>query len=134
MTQITTSSVTTQPPPAHHNQRIGAQGEHLATRYLEAQGYVLLAQNWRFGRLGELDLVMQHRGVVIGIEVKTRSGSGFGNPLESITPQKASRLRKLLLAWVHGHQPGARSLRIDAVGVTLQGDADPTIEHLRGIW
>lgn len=134
MTQSTPLPPASPTPTSRHHQRLGAYGEQLAARTLIAQGYTVLARNWRCGRLGELDLVMRHQGDIIGVEVKTRSGPDYGDPLESITPQKAARLRKLLLAWVHQHQPGARSLRIDAVGVTLQSRAEPIVEHLRGIW
>ena len=70
---------------------------------------------------------------VVAVEVKTRSGAGYGTPFEAITMRKAGRLRTLLLGWVREHRPGAARLRIDAIAVTLAPEMAPRIEHLRGI-
>lgn len=118
----------------HRNRELGARGEQLAAAYLESLGCTVLVRNWRDGRQGELDLVMKDGDCIVAVEVKTRSGTGYGTPLESITARKAARLRRLLLAWVSEHKPRAVSLRIDAIAVLLVGDREaPRIEHLRGI-
>ncbi|UTX52057.1 YraN family protein [Leucobacter aridicollis] len=112
---------------------LGARGELIAADYLVSRGFTLIARNWRC-RYGELDLVMSDGDVFVAVEVKTRSGTGYGAPLESITARKAARLRRLLLEWglATGNR-GAR-LRVDAVGITLRpGDAAPQIEHLRAV-
>ncbi|WP_461637485.1 YraN family protein [Leucobacter sp. BZR 635] len=116
-----------------HNQTLGARGEQLAAQHLLSHGFLLLARNWRCA-YGELDLLMREDGTFVAVEVKTRSGTGFGSPLEAITARKAARLRRLLLEWARqtGHR-GAR-LRVDAVGVLLRpGSAAPHFEHLRAI-
>ena len=126
----------TQPTPLRtpsRNRALGAHGEALAAEYLQSIGCEILARNWRLGRSGELDLVMREADAIAAVEVKTRSGTGYGTPFEAITARKAERLRKLLLGWVREHRPGAARLRIDAVAVTLVPDAAPLIEHLRGI-
>lgn len=112
---------------------LGARGEMLAAEYLQGIGCEILARNWRFGRTGELDLVVREGDTVVAVEVKTRSGIGYGTPLEAITQSKAGRLRTLLLGWVRENRPGAARLRIDAVAVLLTADSAPRIEHLRGI-
>jgi putative endonuclease len=128
MTQ-TTSSLS----EGSRTRALGAHGEDLAVSYLSARGFTLVARNWRSGRQGELDLIMREGDALVAVEVKTRGGRGYGTPLESITPVKVARLRKLLLTWVHQHQPGARELRIDAIGITALPGSSPHIEHLRGI-
>lgn len=116
-----------------HNQSLGAYGEKLAAEYLQRIGYEVLERNWRSGRAGELDLVMQDRESVVAVEVKTRSGNGYGTPFEAITVRKVARLRTLLMSWVREHHLAANGLRIDAVAVTLIPGCEPKIEHLRGI-
>lgn len=116
----------------HHNHTLGARGEAIAGEYLEGIGCRILDRNWR-NRYGELDLVVSDHGVVVAVEVKTRSGDGYGNPLEAITSRKAARLRRLLLDWVRAHAPSASGLRIDAIGIILRSGAAPHIDHLRGI-
>lgn len=115
-----------------HNQALGAEGEALATAYLEARGYRILARNWRC-RYGELDIVARDGEAVVAIEVKTRSGEGYGSPLEAITARKSSRLRRLLLEWARANGARRAPLRVDAVGITLRPGASPRIEHVRGI-
>jgi putative endonuclease len=119
------------PRPAQPS--LGALGESLAAEYLEHRGYRILARNWRDGRNGELDLIARDGGCTVAIEVKTRSGTGYGNPLEAITARKAARLRRLLLAWAEQQRCGAARLRVDAVGITLCSGERPRIDHLEGI-
>lgn len=116
-----------------HNQALGAQGEALAANYLQSLGYEVLDRNWRSGRTGELDLVVRQGEHLVAVEVKTRSGRGYGSPFEAITARKAGRLRVLLLNWVREHRPISGLLRIDAIAVTLEAGEAPCIEHLRGI-
>lgn len=124
---------TTHHRPGQRNRALGAQGEALAATYLETLGFEVLDRNWRAGRRGELDLVMWDDGALVAVEVKTRSGEGYGNPLESITGLKMRRLRRLLLEWVRTHAVSARALRVDAVAVILRPGEQPQIDHLRGI-
>lgn len=115
-----------------HNQALGARGESIAAAYLEGLGLRVLDRNWRT-RHGEIDLVVSDQGVIVAVEVKTRSGAGYGNPLEAITARKAARLRRLLLDWVRGHSAPGAGLRVDAIGITLMPGAPPRIDHLRGL-
>lgn len=117
-----------------HNRQLalGAKGEAIAAEYLTGLGYRIIARNWR-SREGELDLIAHDHGDVVAIEVKTRSGLGYGHPLASITSAKAARVRRLLLSWVRSERPRAARLRIDAIGVTLRPGERPRIDHLRGI-
>ena len=116
-----------------HNLTLGAHGETLAADYLHTQGFRLLARNWRC-KHGELDLIMWDGDTLVAVEVKTRSGLGYGSPLEAITAAKASRLKRLLVAWVSGSDTHPVKLRIDAVGIVLgHASSTPRIDHLRGI-
>ena len=130
----TTRRITTAPEPAtSHNRTLGARGESLAAEYLERTGFALLDRNWRGGREGELDIVARDGEAIVAVEVKTRSGTGAGHPLEAITWRKARRLRGLLLGWVRAHGAHAPELRVDAVGIVLRPGCAPDITHLRGV-
>ncbi|MFC5338569.1 YraN family protein [Leucobacter denitrificans] len=124
---------TKEPSRTFHNQVLGAKGEGFAEQYLLERGFHLIERNWRC-RYGELDLIMREGKTTVAVEVKTRSGTGFGSPLEAITPQKVARLRRLLLEWSRERNVRGGRLRIDGIGITLQSNAPaPQVVHLRSI-
>jgi putative endonuclease len=111
-------------------QALGRSGEDLAVDHLEAQGFTILDRNWRCS-IGELDIVARDGATTVVVEVKTRSGVGFGHPLEAITPAKLARLRRLAAAWCDAHGPVDR-LRVDAVSV-IAGRDGLAVEHVRQV-
>ena len=74
--------------------QLGEGGEDQALRHLTRQGLCLIERNYQvaqgpYARGGEIDLIMQDRcGTLVFIEVRSRSGAGFGGALSSITPSK----------------------------------------------
>jgi putative endonuclease len=111
---------------------LGRHGEDLAAEYLQQAGFRILARNWRCAD-GEIDIVMVDRRVLVVCEVKTRSGTGYGTPLEAITRQKVRRLRHLAIRWVQANGVLFDEVRIDAVEVLKDRQGGFTIEHVRGV-
>ncbi len=71
---------------------LGAGGEDAAAAWYVEHGYEVVARNWRC-RQGELDLVLRRGRTVVFCEVKTRSTTAFGAPVEAVTRQKQARRR-----------------------------------------
>lgn len=114
------------------NGAVGRYGERVAARWLAEQGMVVLDRNWRC-RHGEIDLVLRDGDALVFCEVKTRSSTRFGHPLESVRADKGARLRRLAATWLHEHDVHACEVRIDLVGVLL-GDPGPAeVAHVRGV-
>jgi putative endonuclease len=112
---------------------LGAYGESLAARHLvEVQGMVLLDRNWRC-ELGEIDLVLRDGKVLVFCEVKIRSSTAFGSPLEGVTERKAARIRRLAARWLAAHQVHPDDVRIDLVGVLLRRGHAARLDHVRGV-
>ena len=113
---------------------LGEVGEALAARYLVGRGARVLERNWRCLE-GELDLVIaEPDGVVVAVEVKTRRGVGFGDPVEAVTPVKQQRLRRLLGQWLRQNPDvGAAGLRIDVVGVLIRPGRPVQVRHITGV-
>lgn len=114
---------------------VGRFGEDLAAAHLEAAGLSVLARNWRC-RIGEIDIVARDDDTVVFVEVKTRSGLGFGHPAEAVTAAKAARIHRLAMHWLEQNRAdGGRraTLRFDVVTV-LRSASGGTAEltHLRG--
>jgi len=105
--------------------RLGALGEALAARHLEARGYEVVDRNFRT-RYGELDLVACDRRHLVFCEVKTRVADGasgpFG-PFASVGAGKRRQVRRMAREWLAAtatvRRPRPAQLRFDAIGVTL---------------
>ncbi len=121
------------PVSASHHRELGALGEQIAVEHLRGLGMQILARNWRC-RYGELDVIAAEAGaVVVFVEVKTRSGDGFGGPEQAVTPQKLRRLRRLAGIWLAAQEHRWPQIRLDVIGVRLGRPHEPTITHLRGV-
>jgi putative endonuclease len=113
---------------------LGDVGEALTARYYEDRGATVLDRNWRCAE-GELDLVVREPdGAVVAVEVKTRRGRAFGDPVEAVTWRKQSRLRRLVGAWLRDHpEVVAASVRLDVVGVLIEPGRPVRLRHLTGV-
>ena len=111
---------------------LGAYGERVAVAHLQAAGMIVLERNWRC-RGGELDIVARDGDVLVICEVKTRSSTDRGHPLEAVTPRKAARLRRLAAAWMLARDVHPGEVRIDLVGVLRPRRGAAVVEHVRGV-
>lgn len=111
---------------------VGAYGERVAADHLVRGGMVLLDRNWRCAA-GEIDIVARDGDVLVICEVKTRTSTAFGTPLEGVTARKAARLRRLAAAWVRAHGLNVPEIRIDLVGVLRPRTGPAQVEHVRGV-
>lgn len=115
-------------------QVLGRRGEDKAVEFLEARGWRVLERNWRC-REGEIDIVAAEpdgRTLVV-VEVKSRSGVGYGAPLETITYAKACRLRRLAALYVRQSGLHPELIRVDAVGVLWPRNGECVFSYARGI-
>jgi putative endonuclease len=110
--------------------RLGARGERAAERFLKRLGYKIVARGER-SRLGELDIVAVDGRTVVFVEVKTRTGTDAGEPLDAVTPEKQRRLTQAALAFLKYRGLLEHRSRFDVVSVVWPADArEPAIEHI----
>jgi putative endonuclease len=113
----------------------GAEHETLALRYLESKGLVLVRENFTFGKVGEIDLVMRDGATWVFVEVKCRRNYRFGPPEQSIPPSKQRVIRRVAEGFIHLWQllddPHFEA-RFDVVAVDYVSGVDgrPEIRHL----
>ena len=114
--------------------QLGAMGEALAVDHLTGMGLRILHRNWRC-RHGELDVIAcdDARRTVVFVEVKTRTGDGFGGLAYAVTERKVRRLRRLAGLWLAGQDVRWAAVRLDVIGVRLGLAGAPQITHLQGI-
>ncbi|WP_197380916.1 YraN family protein [Mycolicibacterium mengxianglii] len=113
---------------------LGAFGEQVAVDHLQAAGFQIVCRNWRC-RYGELDIVATDPAsrTVVFVEVKTRSGDGFGGVAEAVTRDKLRRLRRLASLWLAGQDRGWAGVRIDVIGVRVGNSPAPELTHVVGV-
>ena len=112
-------------------QALGRWGEDVAARHLQERGLEVLYRNWRCAQ-GELDLVVREGTTIAFVEVKARSGVGYGEPAEAVSRVKARRIHGLAARWLGEKRPrGSHDLRFDVVSV-LRTPQGPEVVHLRG--
>src|SRR3989304_6598443 len=91
---------------------LGNFGEDLALEFLKKKGYKLIKRNLKLF-CGEIDLLMEEKNTLIICEVKTKSGTEYGEPQEEIDffkKRKLIQLAKALWQLYPNH-----SIRIDVV-------------------
>ncbi len=111
---------------------VGKSGEQAAAEYLETAGLRILDRNWRCAE-GEIDIVAAERHVLVVCEVKSRTGTRYGSPLEAVGRAKRARLRRLAVSWINAHGVRFDEVRIDVVGLVYEGTGGFTIDHIRGV-
>jgi putative endonuclease len=81
-------------------------------------------------RSGELDLIAEQGELVVFVEVKTRRGTGFGQPAESVTAAKRARMARVALAYLKGRNWLERPCRFDVVEVLVGHAGAPRVRHI----
>jgi putative endonuclease len=112
-----------------HHLQTARRGEDAAAAFLEENGYRLEARNVRTGR-GEIDIVAwSPEGTLVFVEVKTRSGDGFGGPEGAVASRKMDSIARAAGAYM-SRIKYEWAIRFDVIAVVLQDDR---IRHLRHI-
>ena len=99
-----------------NRRQTGARYEQMAGKYLECQGYEILAYNYR-GRTGEVDIVAKHAGYLVFVEVKYRRNDDKGYPLEAISLTKQRTICKCAVCYIREHGLEQMPVRFDVVGI-----------------
>ena len=88
--------------------------ERRAVWHYRLRGYRILGANvWAGGN--EVDVIARRGSRLVFCEVKGKSGTGFGDPIEMIGPEKARRVRRAAEAWL--------AVRPELAGLEVRFDA-----------
>jgi putative endonuclease len=97
---------------------IGKLGEAMAEKFLTSRGFSVRHTNFNTP-FGEIDLVADHEGSVVFVEIKTRISERFGPPLSAITREKRGHIIKNCQFYIKEYSLEGRPLRIDVIGINL---------------
>lgn len=129
--------------PAGPRGAVGAAAEAAAVAHLRRAGWLVLARNLRVGR-DEIDILAREPGevaVTVVLEVRARSGPGFGAAVESVDKRKVARLYRAAWSLRRSGCPGlpaeataGTTWRVDLLTLRRGSDGDWRIEqHMRGL-
>lgn len=120
--------------PRHADrQALGQRSEHLARRFLHAQGYTIEAINLRYP-VGEIDILAREGATLCFVEVRSTSSEAWGGPLATIGLEKQRRQRRAADWFLSRHRlpSDIRELRFDVVAVAWREEREPSVELIRG--
>lgn len=113
---------------ARHNE-LGSQSEYLASEWLQSHGYEFVQANYRY-RHAEIDLIMKHRDILVFVEVKFRSGTGYGYAEEFVDYKKRQLIIRAADNFIH-EIDWHKDIRFDIVGVYRGQNGQIAFKHFQ---
>lgn len=107
-----------------NKQAVGAIGEEIAEEYLKKNNYEILEKNFRYRRLGEIDIISRENNVICFVEVKSRSSIEYGYPREAVNRKKQDNIRKLAQIYLAQRNIYNADIRFDVVEVYIEKEGN----------
>lgn len=102
-----------------YKNRLGANGELIAKKFLSEKKFTFLKNNYRFQR-AEVDLIFEdeQNKLLIFVEVKSRRNKKFGEPEESVNLSKQNQIKKAAEGFVSvNNKYAGHDMRIDVISI-----------------
>ncbi|MFV1951976.1 MAG: YraN family protein [Nitrospinota bacterium] len=100
---------------------LGRRGEDIAARFLKKMGYKIIERNFRC-RIGEIDIIAFEKGVLIFIEIKTRTSDSFAPPQLSVNRLKQQKIINSALSYLVQKRITGIDCRFDIIAITSPAD------------
>jgi putative endonuclease len=81
----------------------GRFGEDAAEKFLKNKGIKVIGRNVRTP-FGEIDIIGEEKGKIYFVEVKTRSNTNYGLPIEAISKKKKSHMVNSAMFYLQGRE------------------------------
>ncbi len=117
---------------SNRRQVVGRWGEDAAAEYLAANGYTVLARNVHSAH-GEIDIVASKDGLLVFVEVKTRSSHTFAYPEDSVTRRKQAYMLSAAEEYLQTHPESGESWQFDVIAVEGTPGGKAQIEHFENV-
>ena len=111
---------------AKHN-KLGKDGELIAFMILQRDSYNILQTNWKYQK-AEVDIIAKKDGILVFIEVKTRSSKKFRKPSDAIDTKKIALYKDAVEGYLEQH-PSEDEIRFDVINIII-GKDETQIEHI----
>jgi putative endonuclease len=107
---------------------LGRRGEDIAHRFLQKNGYTVVARNYRTPSGGnEVDLIAWQKQHLVFVEVKTRQAESVSAPERAVTPEKQRRIVRAAMDYTRRAKVEWGWVRFDVVAIT---DSRPPLIEL----
>jgi putative endonuclease len=112
----------------------GRRGERLAAEYFDSIGARLLERNFHV-QYAEVDLIYEHEGDLVAVEVKTRSVLDLAAPEECVSPAQLRRIFRGLATYAQDNELDEMPFRIDVIAIVLAPDGEVLrLDHLKSVY
>jgi len=121
----------------YFNSKLGAIGEEYASKYLEQNGYTVIARNFKC-KIGEIDIIATEKSskCYVFVEVKYRTTLMFGYPKEAISLHKQNKIKKTATFYLCSKKLYDKvDVRFDCIEVLYEDTGKtPNINHIKNIF
>lgn len=108
--------------------KLGNAGEQFVVSFLQQQGFVICAQNYR-KFFGEVDIIASKKNLYIFVEVKTRK-SDFISMGQLIAPSKQTKIIKTAQTFIAEHQLGSNNVCRFDVALLVKSDDSFAMDYI----
>ncbi len=95
---------------------MGSAGEKRAVSFLRKKGFNILKKNYSTP-FGEIDIIAEDKGVIVFIEVKTRTSEEYGLPREAVDRRKQEKYYKTATFYLQRENKMENECRFDVVEI-----------------
>lgn len=94
----------------------GDKGEIVAQNFLKDKKYQILEVNYK-NHIGEIDIIAKQGKVIVFVEVKARSNTDFGRPIEAVNNFKQNKIRSVAGFYLQTKNQYYDDVRFDVIEV-----------------
>ena len=109
--------------------KLGYIGEQVATAYLVKNNYKILLRNF-YTKKGEIDIIAEDKNEIVFIEVKTRSSTNYGKPVEAVNALKRKHFYNAAKFYLYKNRQFNRFVRFDVIEVLIK-DGRFNVNHIK---
>ncbi len=109
------------------------QAELMAIEYLKKNNYHILEINFKYGRIGEIDIIGKKEDKVIFFEVKYRRNDTFWFPEESITKLKKQKIFYTIEFYCFENSINMEEIEFNVISIFWDLWADFLIKHYKNV-
>ena len=97
-----------------------------------AKGFSILDRNLRTAH-GEIDIIALRDGLLVFVEVKTRTSHAFAYPEDSVNKRKQTFMLSAAEEYLQAHPESGESWQFDVIAVVGRPGVKPQIEHFENV-